>query len=128
MKRYLALLALAAGCVFAQGGTNVNGTPSVLPIPSSLTAVITVPTYVRVQYVTLHNVTASAVTVKILDQSTNCNSAACPVISSSASTSLSVAANSTISIPLFGQPAVGGIQWQASSANAVMGWIQWFGN
>jgi hypothetical protein len=130
MKRLLLALALSAGALVAQTGTNVNGVPSVVPVPSSLTAVVTLLTtqYVGVKYVTLHNVTSSDVTVKILDQSTNCNSAACPVVSSSSSTSLTVKANSTYSIPLYGQPAVGGIKWQASSANAVMGWISWSTN
>lgn len=127
MKRVLALFALFAGCCFASG-TNVGGVPSVVPIPSSLTALITVASsqYVSVQYVTLHNITASAVTIKILDQSTNCNSAACPVVSSSGTATLSVAANSTVVFALGGQPAVGGIQWSASAANSVMAWISWY--
>ena len=139
MKRLLcALLALVSFCS-AQTATPgwetmISGVPSVVMLTTTLTAVVSTSwpgfnKYVRVDKITLHNISSSAVTVYILDGSTNCNGAACAVISASATGGLSIAANTTYSISLVdesthrGQPANGGVLWYASAANAVEGWM-----
>ena len=138
MKR-LVCAALTCACFLnAQSAapgweTTISGVPSVVMVPTSSTAVVLTSgagygKYVRVDQINLHNTSSSAVTVYIVDGSTNCNSAACAVVGSP-SNGLSIAANTTYSIDLVdrrtlqGQPAQGGVFWYASTANAVEGWM-----
>jgi hypothetical protein len=86
-------------------------------VPDSSTAVISQTTYLI--SMVLANTTASAVSVTVVDQSTNCNSGACQIFPA-----VSIAANTVYVIDLKGIPAVGGVKWSASSANAIHGSIQ----
>jgi hypothetical protein len=84
-------------------------------VPNSLTSVTTTSTCV--QEVIFNNVTSSAVTLtSFQDQTTNCNSGACAVV-----TSFSIPANSSYILRLEGAKFSSGIKWQAGTANAITG-------
>jgi hypothetical protein len=69
-----------------------------------------------VDLLVLANKSGSAVTVRISDKSTQCNSGVCDVIPT-----VSIAANTVYVVPAAGGLYFkGGINWAASSANAVM--------
>lgn len=111
MRKLLAIFVLLCAPAWA-----ADTTPSY--IPNSATAVTT--STVRIYTLYLANNTAGALTVTILDRSTNCNSAGCPLWPT-----VSIAANSVYTAQLSGVPATTGFTWQASAANSVMGWISY---
>ena len=127
MKKKLLLGSLCAlGVLFGQQRildwqTTVNGRPSVAMLPTTTTVVVSVPSprFVKVDQINLHNISNASVTVTITDNGSNCNSAPCAVTTPS----ITIAANTSYTIGLGGQPAAGGVSWSASTANAVEGWI-----
>ena len=88
-------------------------------VPNSTTTVTT--DTVRLYNLHLANTTAGAVTVIIKDRSTNCNSAACELWPT-----VSIAADTVYTTNLQGLAANSGFTWEASSANAVVGWITYY--
>lgn len=113
MKTLLLFVALVALPLGAQAPPWEVGLTNV---PAASTVVISQT--VHVQQMTLVNTTGSAVTVTVQDLSTNCNGAACTVFAAS------IAANTTYTVTLGGTKANGGVQWVASTANAVSGWMR----
>lgn len=83
-------------------------------LPTSSTAVTSTTTCVTV--LILANTASSAQTVTVTDGSTNCNSAACPILSS-----FSLPAYSNLLLPLYGAKFTSGIKWYTGTANTVMG-------
>jgi hypothetical protein len=83
-------------------------------LPTSSTSVTSTPTCVTT--IILNNTSASAQTVSVQDQSTQCNSAACNVLSS-----FSIPANSEMDLAFYGAKFTGGIKWNAATANTVVG-------
>jgi hypothetical protein len=128
MKRLLVLSALICASSLAQSPSGIyppTGTAwyvGIMAIPASLTAVpvpngkygASPPSTVFVEQINLQNTTGSAVTVTIVDGSTNCNGGACSLVPA-----VSIAANTSYSINKNGEPANGGLKWSASSANAI---------
>jgi hypothetical protein len=93
------------------GTTNYEAGLQMLPNAStSLTATTTC-----VAYLLLNNTSGSAVTVTLQDQTTNCNSAACQILSS-----FSIPANSNLMMPMYGTKFTSGIKWNAGTATAVV--------
>ncbi len=113
MKKLLFLLVFAPAFILAQSPPWEVGLTNV---PAATTVVVSQT--VHVQQMTLVNTTGSAVTVTVLDRSTNCNGAACTVFAAS------IAANTVYTVPLGGVRAQGGVTWVASTANAVSGWMR----
>jgi hypothetical protein len=83
-------------------------------LPSSITSLTATTTCVGL--LVLNNVTAGAVTVTVQDQTTNCNAAACQIISS-----FSIPGNSSVMLPLYGSKFTSGIKWSASATNSIVG-------
>lgn len=118
MKKLIIGLLLATA-LFAQDQTK-NGSPitlGVTTLPASPTVATTKNMFV--DYIVLVNKTASAVTVTIKDQSTNCSGAAACTLAPA----VSVAANSVYSMPMLGMYAQGGLLWSASAANSIDVWV-----
>ena len=63
----------------------------------------------------VNNNAGSAVTITITDNSTDCASAACPLVP----TAVSIPALTEVWFPLWDMPADGGITWSASASNVV---------
>lgn len=80
-----------------------------------ITATTLTSTEYRVKAIVLVNDTAASVTCAIKDKSTNCNSAACPIVPSASTGPLSIAAATMYVIQLPGIPATGGITWSCSA-------------
>lgn len=73
-----------------------------------------------VDMISLSNVSGGAVTARVSDKSTNCNSGVCDIIPT-----VSLAANTVYIAELKGGlPFVGGINVQAGSANAIVVYIR----
>ena len=87
-------------------------------MPLAATDVWTATTHL--DFILLANTTGGAVTVTIKDKSTNCNGGACTIFPAT-----SIPANSTW-IPEMrgGIPMIGGVNVQASSANAITTFIR----
>jgi hypothetical protein len=83
-------------------------------LPTTSTAVTSTSTCVAL--LALNNSGSTAQTVTVTDGSTNCNSAACPVLSS-----FVLPANSNMLLPLYGMKFASGIKWSTTTANQVMG-------
>lgn len=87
-------------------------------VPNTLTAVTNKT--IDVDLIWLSNNTASAVTVTLQDQSTNCNSGACNVLPT-----VSIQANTAYILSISGSVRfLNGIKWQASSSNAIVGYVR----
>lgn len=71
------------------------------------------PTAVFIDQINLVNVTGSAVTVTVVDASTNCGGGACTIAV------VSVPATSSSFLALHGSPANSGIKWSASTSAAI---------
>lgn len=103
--------------------SKVAGVPSLQVVPTSATLVSPAPrsplTYVRVIQANLSSVSASPVTVTFTDGSTNCNGGACQTLPT-----ITLQPNQKVTITYSGEPAVGGLYWSASVANAVHGWVK----
>jgi len=83
-------------------------------LPTSSTAVTSTSTCVTL--LALTNGGATSQTITVTDGSTNCNSAACPVLSS-----FVLPANSNVLLALYGMKFTTGLKWQTTTANQVMG-------
>jgi hypothetical protein len=83
-------------------------------LPTTSTAVTTTSTCIAL--LALTNTSSSAQTITVTDGSANCNSAACPVLSS-----FSLPGNSNLLLPLYGMKFTSGIKWNTGTANTVMG-------
>jgi len=83
-------------------------------LPTTSTAVTATTTCVTL--LALTNGGATSQTITITDGSTNCNSAACPVLSS-----FVLPANSNVLLPLYGMKFTTGLKWSTTTANQVMG-------
>jgi hypothetical protein len=83
-------------------------------LPNSSTSLTATTTCVLL--VSFTNTTAGAVTVTMQDQTTNCNSGPCLMLSA-----FSIPANSNLLLPLYGTKFVSGIKWQASATNSITG-------
>jgi hypothetical protein len=122
------LLALSVSAADWDWETTVSGFPSDIIVPNSSTLVtgataVTAPQHVRVLRLHLSNTTASAVTVQVTDNSTNCNSGVCQPVPT-----ITLQANQKVVMFLAGEPFVGGVKWSASVANAVHGWMAGLNN
>lgn len=125
--KHLLLAALLLVCPLAAQSptyqwqtTNSQGVPSKVIVPTTSTTVVSATAnYVKVDAIVLRNTSASAVTVTISDLSSNCNGSPCSITPGA----LSIAANTLYILKLNGEPASGGVQWSASTANAVIGWM-----
>jgi len=83
-------------------------------LPTTSTAVTATSTCVTL--LALTNGGATSQTITVTDGSTNCNSAACPVLSS-----FVLPANSNVLLSLYGMKFTTGLKWQTTTANQVMG-------
>jgi hypothetical protein len=106
---FLALTLRAQGDRF--GALVIDMDPA--PVPATLTDVFTTTTFV--EEVTLSNTTTSAVTVTIQDR----NSPARAFFKD-----LTISGNSTYVVALRGRKFPGGVAWSASTAGAVVGYVQ----
>lgn len=93
------------GTFYESGLTNV---------PTASTSVTATATCISL--ITLTNITSSAATVTVQDQSTNCNSTFCQVLSS-----FSIPGNSSLLLQLNGAKFTGGVKWNAGTLNAITG-------
>jgi hypothetical protein len=87
----------------------------VIPVSPATLATATV----YVDAIVLVNNSASNVTVRIRDRSTDCSNGPCQLVSDD----LVIMAGSTYPIPLYGVAATGGITWSASDGTAIVGRI-----
>lgn len=101
------------GYTRAQNGCGTTNYESVMTNPPTASTSLTATT-TCVAMIYVSNTTASAATLTIQDQGTNCNTAACIWIDA-----FSVPANSNMVIPLYGAKMTGGIKWNQGTANAL---------
>jgi hypothetical protein len=95
-------------------------------VPSTLTSVPmptkpglgAVSTY-YIDYLIVSNVSASATTITLSDNSTNCGGSACQILSS-----IPVQPGQMYVIPLYGVPAPGGVKWSSGTASALQAWVR----
>lgn len=116
MKRAAFILFVVVLALFSQtpdrfGAYTVETDPA--PIPATLTAIFTSTIYV--EEITLTNKTAAQVTVTIQDRQT---------MAREFMKDVPIAANTLYVVRLNGRKFPGGLSWSASSANAVVGYVQ----
>lgn len=87
-------------------------------VPASATLIVSGTVYV--EEIKLANKSGGAVTVTIIDASTDCGSAACEIVPT-----VSIAANTLYTMRLGGIIAPNGIRWSASSGTAIAGQIRY---
>lgn len=123
MKTALLFLGLASAALAQQPyswQTQVNGVASKVMVPSSTTTMLATPGKVlKIHAMVLRNITNASATVTITDIGSDCNGSPCYITPGA----LTIPANTIYTVVLNGEPAVGGISWSASAANAIVGWI-----
>ena len=120
----LALVALMLSCLpmCAQSIFPFNSSSSAWAIagtviPGSSTLVYSQTT--QVDSMVVANTSGSSISITLTDNSANCNSGVCQILPA-----VSIAANTTYTIALYGIVATGGVRWSATGTNAAHGWIR----